>query len=308
MMNTKYKMNGLAKDFGIKSKDFAVYAEKAGLKGKSNMAALTSDEFDALLSVLTAENQITDMADYLQGQSYIKVLEEKKEEKPAKEAEKKVEEKPAVKEEQKQPEAKALPAEETETKKQEKPAAPVQTKSKEDLAAEKQARFKDARQKQMDLQAQKQAKQAQKQRQGRICARAAFDGSFAPAPHKPQRRKRHNQQQSRLPHRLHRAVVAVKRHPQKQLRRQLHAAREPERRCAPVPRLTLRLGAAVHAGARLKQPHWPRLLSKRRMRPWARFMLRGSLSQALSRWRNMGARRTRAGLCARRGERGARYG
>ncbi len=174
MMNTKYKMNGLAKDFGIKTKDFAVYAEKAGLKGKSNMAALTDEEFDALLTVLTGEFQITDMADYLQGQSYIKVIEEKPAPAPAKEQEKKEEQQPAApakKEEapkapaqQKKEEVEKAP--ETPVKKNEKPVAPAQTaKSKEEIAAEKQARFKDALQKQMELQAQKQAKQAQKQQE-----------------------------------------------------------------------------------------------------------------------------------------------
>ncbi|MBP3321597.1 MAG: translation initiation factor IF-2, partial [Clostridia bacterium] len=172
MMNTKYKMNGLAKDFGIKTKDFAVYAEKAGLKGKSNMAALTSEEFDALMTVLTGEFQITDMADYLQRQSYIKVVEEvpapvKAEEPKTKEEPKKEDktvETTKKKEEQKQDQGNKTP--EPPAKKTEKTVPPVQpAKSKEELAAEKQARFKDALQKQMELQAQKQAKQAQKQQE-----------------------------------------------------------------------------------------------------------------------------------------------
>ena len=168
MMNTKYKMNGLAKDFGIKTKDFAVYAEKAGLKGKSNMAALNSDEFDALLSVLTGEYQITDMADYLQGQSYIKIIEEQKEEKPAKAKEEVKPAAEAVAQEKSEKQEKVLPTPApavAPAKKPEKAPAPEKTKSKEELAAEKQARFKDALQKQMELQAQKQAKQAQKQQE-----------------------------------------------------------------------------------------------------------------------------------------------
>ena len=172
MMNTKYKMNGLAKDFGIKPKDFAVYAEKAGLKGKSNMAVLTDEEFDALLTVLTNEFQISDMADYLQRTSYIKVIEEqpapakvqdrkKQDQDPA--PEKKPDEAPKSAEQKKESGAK-IP--ETPVKKNDKPTPPpTPAKSKEEIAAEKQARFKDALQKQMELQAQKQAKQAQKQQE-----------------------------------------------------------------------------------------------------------------------------------------------
>ena len=174
MMNTKYKMNGLAKDFGMKPKDFAVYAEKAGLKGKSNMAVLTDEEFDALLTVLTNEFQISDMADYLQRTSYIKVIEEQPAPAPAKvqdrkkqdqdpAPEKKPDEAPKSAEQKKESGAK-IP--ETPVKKNDKPTPPpTPAKSKEEIAAEKQARFKDALQKQMELQAQKQAKQAQKQQE-----------------------------------------------------------------------------------------------------------------------------------------------
>ena len=98
---TKYKINGLAKDFGFKTKDFAVYAEKAGLKEKGNMAALDGDEFDVLLTVLTLDHQISDIGAYLNGETYIKT------ERPPKEV-KKPEEPP--KPEQKPEDAKQTPA------------------------------------------------------------------------------------------------------------------------------------------------------------------------------------------------------
>ena len=175
----KYKINSLSKDFGMKPKDFAVYTEKAGLKDKSNMATLESEEFDALLTVLTGDNQISDMGAYLMGESYIRTEEKKpKEEKPEEEkqkAEKPKEEKP--KEEAKAAEKasaatpKETPTEEKkasapkEEKKAPKPApAPVQ-KSKAEIAAEKQARFKDALQKQMELQVQKQQERQKKQQE-----------------------------------------------------------------------------------------------------------------------------------------------
>ena len=175
----KYKINSLSKDFGMKPKDFAVYTEKAGLKDKSKMATLESEEFDALLTVLTGDNQISDMGAYLMGESYIRTEEKKpKEEKPEEEkqkAEKPKEEKP--KEEAKAAEKasvatpKETPTEEKkasapkEEKKAPKPApAPVQ-KSKAEIAAEKQARFKDALQKQMELQVQKQQERQKKQQE-----------------------------------------------------------------------------------------------------------------------------------------------
>ena len=143
------------------------------------MATLESEEFDALLTVLTGDNQISDMGAYLMGESYIRTEEKKpKEEKPEEEkqkAEKPKEEKP--KEEAKAAEKasvatpKETPTEEKkasapkEEKKAPKPApAPVQ-KSKAEIAAEKQARFKDALQKQMELQVQKQQERQKKQQE-----------------------------------------------------------------------------------------------------------------------------------------------
>lgn len=183
MVTNKYKINSLSKDFGMKPKDFAVYTEKAGLKDKSNMATLESEEFDALLTILTGDHQISDMGAYLTGESYIRMeaekpKEEKNEEKVWK-AEKRKEEKP-------EKEAKTIekgsltkpmeplaeekktsvpPRESKEEKKAPKPTfVPVQ-KSKAEIAAEKQARFKDALQKQMELQVQKQQERQKKQQE-----------------------------------------------------------------------------------------------------------------------------------------------
>lgn len=165
MITVKYKINGLAKDFGIKTKDFSEYVEKAGLKEKGNTSVLESVEFDVLMTVLTEAHQITDIGKYLNGETYIRtkrpepVKETVKEEKAENaSAEKKEAEKPSVAS-QGSGNGGKKPADTKQTK---VAAAPV-VKSKAELAAEKQARFKDALQKQMELQAQKQAQKAQEQ-------------------------------------------------------------------------------------------------------------------------------------------------
>ena len=176
MVTVKYKINGLAKDFGIKSKDFAAFVEKAGLKDKGNTSVLESVEFDALLTVLTLDHQIADIGKYLNGETYIKTERSVKKEAPAKKEEKQPEASASAQEaskpqnaeagEKKEEQAKQGQGEKDKGKTDKKPAKPVTApvvKSKAEIAAEKQARFKDALQKQMELQAQKQAQKAQEQ-------------------------------------------------------------------------------------------------------------------------------------------------
>ncbi len=179
--NTKYKMNAMSKDFGLKTKEFSGYAEKAGLKSKSNMAVLEAEEFDALLTVLTVENQIEDIGGYLNGETFIKT-DKREKAKNAKNSEELPAKKPVLSQ---TPEAKhlesdgkknhersgeRLPEKNSESDVEKNSAkkslsvkpAPV-VKSKAELQAEKQARFKDALQKQMGIQAQKQAQKQQEQ-------------------------------------------------------------------------------------------------------------------------------------------------
>lgn len=86
MINTKYKINTLIKEFEAKSKDVLPILEKRGLGEKSRMAVLEPDEFDVFLTALTAEAQIKDMGAYLNGETKILVSREapapKSEEKP----------------------------------------------------------------------------------------------------------------------------------------------------------------------------------------------------------------------------------
>lgn len=50
MINTKYKINTLIKEFEAKSKDVLPILEKRGLGEKSRMAVLEPDEFDVFLT------------------------------------------------------------------------------------------------------------------------------------------------------------------------------------------------------------------------------------------------------------------
>ena len=55
---TKFKINSLAKDLDIKSKDLLAIAEKSGMSGKNPGVLLETDEFDVLFNNLTKEYQI----------------------------------------------------------------------------------------------------------------------------------------------------------------------------------------------------------------------------------------------------------
>ena len=61
MINAKYKINLLAKDLGIKSKDMAQYLADSGIEGKTSQATLEPNEFSALMNTITQANQTTDM-------------------------------------------------------------------------------------------------------------------------------------------------------------------------------------------------------------------------------------------------------
>ncbi len=70
--NSMFRINQLAKDLGIKSKEILTKLDDTGLTGKSTMATLDSDEFNLFFDSLTKENQIKSMDLYLDGKTYIK--------------------------------------------------------------------------------------------------------------------------------------------------------------------------------------------------------------------------------------------
>ncbi len=66
-----FRINQLAKDFDIKSKDLIAALEKEGITGKKSMTNLEPDEFNLFLDTLTKENQIVDIEGYLHGKTRI---------------------------------------------------------------------------------------------------------------------------------------------------------------------------------------------------------------------------------------------
>ena len=63
--NQKYRINAMAKDFNLKSKDLIDLLAAHGIEGKTHMAVLEPHEFDLLFEELTKANQTESMVDYL---------------------------------------------------------------------------------------------------------------------------------------------------------------------------------------------------------------------------------------------------
>jgi len=138
MAQIQYKVNQLAKDLNIKTKDIVDILSGAGIEVKTQKN-LEPDEFGVFLNLITQANQINDIDRYLDGETYIpsKIKEEEKVKTEAKKPEpkpevkteaKKPEPKPEVKAEAKKPEPK--PEVKTEAKKPEpKPEVKAEVKS-----------------------------------------------------------------------------------------------------------------------------------------------------------------------------------
>ncbi len=96
--NQKYRINTMAKDFNIKSKDLLDMLTSCGIDSKNNhMAQLEPREFSLLFDMLTKQNQTVNMKAYLEGKADIPADKKPVREKPkkVKPAEPKEPEKPA---------------------------------------------------------------------------------------------------------------------------------------------------------------------------------------------------------------------
>ncbi len=113
--NTKYKFSNLAKDLSMKNKELIALLAKVGIEGKQHFSAIEPEEYNLVMSYLTASKQIQNLDAYMSGEATIhavKPVEEvkapqesaKDEKAPAPKAE---EAKPAPKSEGKSEEAKA---------------------------------------------------------------------------------------------------------------------------------------------------------------------------------------------------------
>ena len=66
-----FKINTLAKDLGLKSKELTELLAARGVEGKSTQSALEPREFDLVFEALTRAAQVTNIDDYLFGDTYI---------------------------------------------------------------------------------------------------------------------------------------------------------------------------------------------------------------------------------------------
>ena len=67
--NTKYRVNTLAKDLAMRTKDLLDFMEKCGMQGKTSSAIITPEELAIILDRLTMENQTKNMAAYVAGKT-----------------------------------------------------------------------------------------------------------------------------------------------------------------------------------------------------------------------------------------------
>ena len=77
--NPQFKINQLAKDMGLKTKDLSELLTAKGMDDVKPQKSLTEKEFDILMQTITTDNQIDNIYDYMDGITYIpsKVAEEK---------------------------------------------------------------------------------------------------------------------------------------------------------------------------------------------------------------------------------------
>ena len=76
--NPQFKINQMAKDMGLKSKELTDLLAGKGVEDAKAQKTLTEREFNLLMQSLTEANQIDDIFDYMDGKTYIpsKVAEE----------------------------------------------------------------------------------------------------------------------------------------------------------------------------------------------------------------------------------------
>lgn len=68
---TTYRINRLAKDLNLKSKDIIDLLAENGIEGKTHMAILEPAEFNLFMELVTSQNQISNLDEYVKGEAKI---------------------------------------------------------------------------------------------------------------------------------------------------------------------------------------------------------------------------------------------
>ncbi len=171
--NKKYKLSEIAKDFGLKNNDLVNLLKAHSGGAAVHTSAIDEDDFAVIFEVLTSENQIVGLEDYLAGKTDVLPEHRSKPEEPKKEE--KAEEKPEDKkpEDKKAPEEKTQKEEKTpeEKKPEDKKPEKQETKKQEQAQPEqKQSRVDQFRRQQQQQQKAKQPekKPTERERQSKI--------------------------------------------------------------------------------------------------------------------------------------------
>ncbi len=177
--NQKYRINAMAKDFNLKSKDLIDLLAAHGIEGKTHMAVLEPHEFDLLFEELTKANQTESMGDYLDGKADIpqdkKVPDERRLKKEA--AEKAAAEKAAAE----KAAAEKAAAEKAAAEKAAAEKAAAEKAAAEKAAAEKAAAEKAAAEKAAAEKAAAEKAAAEKAAAEKVAAEKAAAKPFAPS-------------------------------------------------------------------------------------------------------------------------------
>ena len=67
-----FKINQMAKDLGMKTKELCAAIEEAGIKEKTSSSSLDPEEFNLFFEHMTSSNQIKNIDGYMTGATVIK--------------------------------------------------------------------------------------------------------------------------------------------------------------------------------------------------------------------------------------------
>ena len=143
--NVKYKIANIAKDLGLKANDLVKILKAHPGEGAVHTSAIDEDDFAVIFSVLTEENQISGLEDYLAGR--VDVAPEHRPA-PKKKPEPKPEEPAKAKTEEKQKEQQKPAAKKEEQKTQQKPAEDQKPQSRVDQFRSQQQKQQKGKEKQ----------------------------------------------------------------------------------------------------------------------------------------------------------------
>ncbi len=163
--NAQYKINAIAKDLGLKNTDILSILKAHPGEGAAHTSSIDEEDFAVIFEVLTSENQINGLADYLAGK-----VDVAPEHRPKPKPKKKVEEKPKAEEkpaEEKKPEKPEKTEVKTEQKPEQKQKPEIKDKPKdkpEQTKQQPQTRVEQFRQQQQKQQSQKPKQDKQREK------------------------------------------------------------------------------------------------------------------------------------------------